>query len=241
MERSLSADLTQRTRSVLDSLRNLARFSRGKFLEKEFGDFFFKAVMADIEKVDILLSAFLNYTRFSAPVVKTGTVNTLVEEVIRKHLVKLDERKIQISRKLESDLPEAVARDEQMIFILDTVLQYALALAPPGSSMEFTTRTLPAATGVLEQRQWRDEGGRNIEVALTFSTSRAAEQPPRDYSLLSGKDDILDLLLRVVDSIAEMSLGKMEFARDETANTKTVSVKFPAERRRLVYYEPLGG
>jgi hypothetical protein len=241
VDRSLFVDLSQRTRRVLDSLHNLALFSRGKFIEKEFGDFFFKVVTDDIQKVDILLNAILHYAAFNSPIVKKGTVNTLVEDAVKKHLMRLESKRIKLSRRLQGDLPETVVPDEQMRFMLETLIQYAIVLVPSGSGIELSTKSLQAPA-VMEGVNLRaDDGSRTVEVTMSFSAAEAAEQPARDFAVLSGKDEILDVLLRVVDSIAEMNHGKMVFDHDETATTSSISLRLPAERRRHVYYEPIVG
>jgi hypothetical protein len=238
---SLFVDLSQRTRRVLDSLHNLALFSRGKFIEKEYGDFFFKVVTDDIQKVDILLNVILNYAAFSSPIVKKGTVNAIVEEVAKKHLMRLDAKRVRLAKRLQDDLPETVVPDEQMRFMVDTLLQYAAVLVPLGSVIDLSTRSVRASAVTEEGKPKRDDGSRTVEVTMSFSAAQAAEQPAPDFAVLSGKEEILDVLLRVVDSIAEMNHGTMVFEHDETANTSSISLRFPAERRRQVYYEPIVG
>jgi hypothetical protein len=238
---SLFVDLSQRTRRVLDSIHNLALFSRGKFIEKEYGDFFFKVVTDDIQKVDILLNAVLHYAAFNSPIVKKGTVNTIVEEAVKKHLMRLDAKRVRLSMQLQDDLPETVVPDEQMRFMLDTLFQYASVLVPSGSVIELSTRSIHAPASVEAGATRRDDGSRTVEVTMSFSTAQAAEQPARDFAVLSGKEEVLDVLLRVVDSIAEMNHGKLVFEHDEAVNTSALTLRFPAERRRQVYYEPIVG
>lgn len=241
MDRSLFVDLSQRTRRVLDSLHNLALFSRGKFIEKEFGDFFYKVVTDDIQKVDMLLNAILHYSAFNSPIVKKGTVNTLVEQALKKYVMKLETKRIAVTRRLQGDLPETVVPDEQMTFMLETLLQYAAVVVASGSVIELSTRSLQGAAGAEEGTARRDGGGRTVEITMSFSTAQAAEQPARDFAVLSGKEEILDVLLRVVDSVAEMHHGTLVFEHDETAAASSITLRLPAERRRQVYYEPIVG
>jgi hypothetical protein len=38
-----------------------------------------------------------------------------------------------------------------------------------------------------------------------------------------------------------MNHGKLVFEHDDAANTSALTLRFPAERRRQVYYEPIVG
>ena len=53
----------------------------------------------------------------------------------------LEDKKIKIFKKLEKDLPETVVHDEQLKYILNALLQYAIPSIPPHGSIGFLTKS----------------------------------------------------------------------------------------------------
>ena len=51
------------------------------------------------------------------------------------------------------------------------------------------------------------------------------------------KERILDLALRLVDEIVQRNRGMMKFEEDEKKGKTTISLRFPVERRKMVYYQ----
>jgi hypothetical protein len=51
------------------------------------------------------------------------------------------------------------------------------------------------------------------------------------------KDGILDLALRFVDEIVQRNRGMMKFEVDEKKTKTSISLRFPTERRKVVYYQ----
>jgi hypothetical protein len=54
------------------------------------------------------------------------------------------------------------------------------------------------------------------------------------------KEKILDLALRLVDEIVQRNRGMMKFEEDEKRAKATISLRFPVERRKMVYYQQPG-
>jgi hypothetical protein len=55
------------------------------------------------------------------------------------------------------------------------------------------------------------------------------------------KEGILDLSLRLVDEIVQRNRGMMKFEVDEKMGRTTIALRFPVERRKVVYYQPATG
>ena len=51
---SFLIDLIYLVKNTLGSIRNYSQLSRGKFSDKDFGDYFYRAVTEDVEKIDML-------------------------------------------------------------------------------------------------------------------------------------------------------------------------------------------
>ncbi len=229
MERSLFVELIHQIRSTLDSIKKFTELSRGKFGDKEFGEVFYRMITKDIEKNDLMLNAFLNYIKATTPIKKRGTVNTLIEEVLRKHQVRLEERKTKIFRNFEEDLPEAIIPDEQLRFILESVLQYTMAMMPLDGSLEFSTKSV-VQKDVIEDQVFFKKNRNFIEVLVAFTYSKEAKELKT-----SQKEVVPDLMLRLVDDIVERNQGMTKFKLDEIEGKMFISLKSPVERRRVVH------
>jgi hypothetical protein len=240
MERSLLIDLIRYTKNNLDSIKKFAQLSRGKFSDKEFGEFFYRMVTKDIEKNDLILNSFLNYIKATTPIRKRGTVNTLIEEVLKKYQVRLEAEKIKIFRNFGKDLPEALIPDEQLRFILDSILQYAMASMPPNGNIEFLTKSL-ALHKESSEEPVIEQGRKYVEVLVAFTSYKEpAEKSMGELGTsTSQKEFASDFILRLVDATIKMNQGITRFEVDDTKAKKSISLKFPVERRKVVFYEPI--
>jgi hypothetical protein len=69
------------------------------------------------------------------------------------------------------------------------------------------------------------------------------KQPTDQLGPASGipalqKEGILDLTLRLVGEIVQRNRGMMKFEEDEKKQKTTISLRFPVERRKVIYYQP---
>ena len=119
-------ELVQRIKNNLDSIKNYTQISRGKFSDREFGEYYYRAVTEDIEKLEMVLNSLIDYMRLHTPIRKMNTVHTIIEAVLKKYQVKLEEKGIKLLRRFEKDLPETVVPDEQLRYVLSSVLQLSL-------------------------------------------------------------------------------------------------------------------
>jgi hypothetical protein len=238
MERSLLIELIQHTKNTLDSIKTLSHLSRGKFSDKEFGEFFYRTITKDIENNYQVLNSFLNYIKTTTPIRKRGTVNALIEEVLKKHQVRLAEKKTKIFRNLGKDLPETIVPDEQLRFILDSVLQYAMASMPSDGNIEFLTKSYAlrkeSSVEAISEKDRKD-----IEVIVAFTSyKKPVEKSMEELRKPTPKEEFVsEALLRLVDATVKMNQGVTRLEVDETKAQKSVFLKLPVERRNVVFYE----
>ena len=88
---SFFIELIERIKNTLNSIKSYTQISRGKFSDREFGEYFYRAVTGDIEKMDMVLNGLVNYVRLNTPIRKKDTVHHIVEEVLGKHQAILEE------------------------------------------------------------------------------------------------------------------------------------------------------
>jgi hypothetical protein len=197
-------------------------------------------ITKDIEKNYLVLNSFLNYIKATTPIRKKETMNTLIEEVLKKHQVRLEEKKTKISKNFEKDLPEAIVPDEQLRFILDTVLQYAMASMPSDANIEFLTKSFALQKEGREVSVF-EKDRKYIEVLVAYTSyKKPMERSMEELITLTSQEEIAsDLVLKLVEVIVKMNQGIMRFEVDETKVKKFIFLRFPAERRKVVFSEPI--
>jgi len=243
MEQSLFVELIHRTKSLLDTISKLTQLSRVKSGDREFGEFFHKAVTKEIEKHNLLLNTFLKYIESTTPILKRDTLNKLIEKVLSRHQAQLEEKKTKVLKRYEKDLPETIVPDEQLIFILDSLLQYAMALMPADGTIEFLTKSVVVPGTSIEDKEFFKRNEIYIEIVVIFTShKKLIEQSEKRLEVLSSQEGALsDLVYRLVDMIVKKNHGTIKFEIDERESKNTISLKFPVERRKVVYYHLTNG
>ena len=232
-------ELIDQFKDTLNNLKNFTRIFQEKFSDKEFGAYLNRMIADDIKKIALVQSSLLNYIRINSPITKTNTVNILIEEELKKYQVDLEVKKAKLFKTLEKDLPETAVPDDQLRYILSCVLQYVMALMPSNGYFGLYTRsgTLQRETGEDQALGKKEE--KYIEILMIYTGHK---KPVAQSELALGiparqKEGILDLALRLVDEIVQRNRGIMTFEVDEKMLKTTISLRFPVERRKVVYYK----
>jgi hypothetical protein len=232
--------LIDQFKETLKNLRNQMRLHKEKFRDQEFGEHLNRIIMGDIKKIDLLQNNLLNYIRINNPLVKTDTVNTLIEEELKKYQVELEEKKIKLFKTLEKNLPETAVPDDQLRYILRGLLQYVIASVLPNVSLGLFTKSL-----VIQRERGADQAPapphreeKYVEILMAFT---GPQTPMEQFEPALGtparqKEGILNLTLRLVDEIVQKNRGVMTFREDEKKKRTIISLRFPMERRKVIYY-----
>lgn len=228
--------LIQRIKNSLGSIKNYTQISRGKFSDREFGEYYYRAVTGDIEKMEMVLNSLVDYMKIRTPIRKMNTVHNIIEEVLKKHQVKLEEKGIRLIKKFEKDLPETTVPDEQLRYVLSCVLQYAMVVTPPSWNIGLSTKSL-----LLEKETGEAEGlfkkdGKHIKISVVFAVQQRLSEPASGTATLP-KEEAPDILLRFVKEVALRNHGTMRVGADEKKTKTFISLRFPVERRKVVYYQ----
>lgn len=164
-------ELFNRVKASLAAMQAYAFLSRDNSKDKELAEHFYKIVNADIEKTISLLDCFNDYINFSTPVIKSNTVNILIEEVIKKHGSQFEEKKAKIIKKqFEKDLPETILPDEQLKYILNSVIECILLSIPLNGNIGFLTRLFDIEALTSEEKRQLQKDGKYVEI-LVVSTN----------------------------------------------------------------------
>ena len=239
---SFLSQMVQFIKNTLVSINNVNLLSMEKFNDAEFRKYCRKSIYQDIKKIDSVLNALLNYININTPILKKNTLHTILEEILEANERQLQTKDIKILKKFEHDLPETFIHDEQVRFILNSILQYAIITTPHDGSIGFLTRS-------IEQKGATDDKAkvvplkerRYIEI-LIVST---AQKDPFDHLENVSEDPAIEnektigLILQLIRELIQRSQGMIEFEVDEKKTRAIFTLRLPCERRQVVYYEPI--
>jgi len=233
-------ELVHRIKNPLVSIKTFTQLLREKFNDAEFREHFYKIVTEDIGKIDAVLSHLLSYIKINTPIEKKDTVHFILEEILRRHELQLQERNIKIFKKFEKDLPETTVHEEQLRYILDALLQYALPSVPPNGSIGFLTKSIDPRAEVADANKSHRKNGGYIEILIIFT---GYKKPVEQFESILGipalqKEEAVELELRLIKEIIQKNQGMMKFEVNEKKPRTIVSLRFPVERRKLIYYQP---
>jgi len=232
-------ELVHRIKNPLVSIKTFTQLLREKFGDVEFREYFYRIVTEDIERIDAVLNGLLNYIKINTPLEKTNTVHFILEDVLKRHEVQLEDKKIRIFRKFEKDLPETVVHDEHLRYIFNSLLQYAIPSIPPNGSIGFLTKSLYVQRQTDDDKAVLQADGRYIEVLIVFSGyKKPVEQLETVLGIpASRQEEPIELEMRLVKEIIEKNRGMIKFEMNPKKPRTLISLKFPSERRKIIYYQ----
>jgi hypothetical protein len=220
-EGSLYTDLVYHVTNTLETIRKIIEDSPGKFRDKGFEEFFYKTVSEKISENEILLKSYHRFFFLTSLLPRRGTLNSIVENSMRKYKSRFEKKEIATVRELDEELPDVVIPDEHLEFAIDLLLQYVLLTTSAHGSFSLLAkaRCVPQdkITAPITTRNW-------IEIeARTKSILPVLE-----------KERVFDFLLHLIHRIVEKNYGILEFEADETRRKRSVFLKFPQERRKRI-------
>jgi hypothetical protein len=243
---SLSAyyvELFNRVKASLSALQAYAFLSLDNSKDKDLAENFYKIVNADIEKTISLLDCFNDYINFSAPMIKKNTVNTLIEEVITKHGSQFQEKKVNIIKKqFEKDLPETILPDEQLRYILNSVIEYVLLSMPLDGNVGFLTRIFDIEALTSEEKVQLQKDGKYLEVLVVSTGYEKSGKEVEFVPVIPAhppQEGATELILKLAKEIIKMNKGMMRQKIYEDKKMAFISVILPIERRNVVRYPSL--
>ena len=236
-------ELFNRVKASLSALQAYAFLSLDNSKDKELAENFYKIVNADIEKTISLLDCFNDYINFSTPLVKKNTVNTLMEEVITKHGSQFQEKKINVIKKqFEKDLPETILPDEQLRYILNSVIEYVLLSIPLDGNVGFLTRIFDIEALTSEEKVQLQKDGKYLEILVVSTSYEKSGKEVEFVPVIPAhppQEGATELILKLAKEIIRMNKGVMRQKLYEDKKMAFISVILPIERRNVVRYPSL--
>jgi hypothetical protein len=237
---SFLTDLIHSIKNNLISIKNVSLSSMDKFNDPEYRRYAQQSVNEDIKKIDSVLNSLLNYIHINTPIIKSNTLFIILEEVIEANEKQIQGKSIKIIKKCEKDLPETFIHDEQVRFILNSILQYALLATPQNGTIGFLLKAFDFQNGGSEKKTLFERNG-YIEAAVGFIGEKEAHEPLKDNPIKSEgqKEETTKLILQLVKEILQKNHGSMTYEFEPKKLRTLITLKFPIERRKVIYYEPI--
>jgi len=235
---SFLIELVHSIKTALVSIYHDTVMAMDKYDDAEIRKRSHTQVKEEIKNIDSVLNSLLNFINVTTPIAKTNTLYVILEEILDANDKLLQQKNIRIYKKCEKDLPDTFMHPEQVRFILHSALQYAIFLTPPNEVIGLFMKLDDNGTGV--GKTLPEDKRRYVEVVLGFNGNGRPVDPSEN--LLGAPRDqtkgMADLILRLAKDILERNHGMMTETRNGTSET-FIGLRFPIERRKVVYYEPI--
>ena len=231
-------ELVHRIKNPLVSIKTFTQLLREKFNDAEFRDHFYRVVTEDIEKIDSVLNGLMNYIKIITPIEKTNTVHFVIEDILKKHEVQLKDKQIKIFKKYEKDIPETVVHEEQLRYIFNSLLEYIIPSIPPNGSIGFLTQSLNTHKETEPNKALPKEDKGFIEIMIVFTGYRKPSEQLKNVLGIPApqQEEAIELELRLIKEIIQKNGGSMKFEVNEKKPRTLISLTFPIERRKVIYY-----
>jgi hypothetical protein len=238
---SFLPELIHSIKNTLISIKNTSQLSADKFNDVEFRKYSQRSITDDIKKIDSVLNSLLNYIHINTPITKSNTLSILLEEVLEANEKQIQCKNIKIFKKYEKDLPETFIHDEQVRFILNSLLQYAILSTPREGTIGFLIKSFDFHNGGSDKKIPPERNGGYIEAAIGFMGGKEPTEQPKDTPGKSAnqKEEPIKLILQLVKEILQKNHGSMTYECDPKKPRTLITLRFPIERRKVVYYEPI--
>ncbi len=234
-------ELVHRIKNPLVSIKTFTQLLRDKFNDAEFRNYFYRVVTEDIEKIDQVLNGLLNYVKINHPIEKRDTIHSILEEILKRFGPEIETRKIKVFKRFEKDLPETILHEEQLRYILTSLIQYTLPSIPLNGSMGIITKLVSHngfhPVGIEPKKR------KYIEILIVFT---GYKRPLESFEPVLGitsvpQQEMADLEIRLLKEMIERNRGMMTFEVNEKKMRTIISLKLPPERRRVITYPSTHG
>jgi hypothetical protein len=238
---SFLPELIQSIKNTLISIKNTSSLSTDKFNDPEFRKHAQRSITEDIKRIDSVLNSLLNYIHINTPITKANTISLILDEVLEANEKQILSKKIKIIKKCEKDLPETFMHDEQMRFILNAVLQYSMLSTRVEGTIGFLIKSFDFQNGGLDGKISPERNGGYIEAAIGFTGSKISAEQSKEIPLSppTQKMETAKLILELVKETLQKSHGSMTHEVDPKKPRTLITLRFPIERRKVIYYEPI--
>jgi len=200
-----------------------------------------KTMNQEIKKFDSVLNQILNYISVSTPVIKTNTILTILEEILEAKGEELHHKGITISKKYEKNLPETCIHDEQVKFILNSIVQYAILSSPLDGRIRLFTRSVHIhhANGDEKVTPIKEKEKAHVEIMVVMMDGTRSIRKLEATKVPVIGEGTSKIILFLVKDLIQRYKGLVEFEIVEKDDLTVIGVRLPICRNQVVAYEPI--
>jgi nitrogen-specific signal transduction histidine kinase len=240
---ALFSNLATHLKNSFGSIRNLTEFSQGRFKDSEFGYYFQRMIVEDVDKAEAELNCFLDFLRMKSSAPRANTVHLVLEDLLKRNERKLREKKIRIVKKqYEKDLPETTVQDEELKYILNWIIQYAITSAASSGTIGILTRSSNPHEIRDDIKSTLPRDKRYLEILVAFGgnvNNKANDHPLAVLGLQTlHRESGNSLILPLVEEVVQKNRGALKSKVDHEKGLTQISLILPCERRKVVQYQP---
>jgi hypothetical protein len=125
-------------------------------------------------------------------------------------------------------------------FILHSILQYAILSTPPDENIGLILKLCDFHNRTVTEETSYENGRRYLEMIIGFNEDKKPVHSLDSSSETQGdqKEGMADLILKLAKEILQRNHGMMIETHGKRLKN-LICLRFPVERRKVVYYEPI--
>jgi hypothetical protein len=237
---SFIIELAGSIKNTLSSIYHASCLTMEKFDDADIRKRSHNQIRSDIRRIDSVLNSLLNYININTPIERTNSLCIILEEILEANDKQLREKNIKIVKKCEENLPETYVHNEQVRFILHSVLQYVIFLTPRNETIGFLLKALDFQDTTDTKKCSPEKKKGYVEVVVGFDGDGKLAGPLEN--LLKVPEDQrqpTDLILILVNEILTKNRGSMTIESNGKRPKTLITLRVPIERRNVVNYAPI--
>lgn len=149
----VAAKITHEIRNPLVSIGGFARRILKKDPGEEINRNYIKIIVEEIERLESILSDFLNFAKPAALACETAALNSMIESTIKVLSSEIEKGDIHVETQFDAAIPPLLIDENQIRRVVINLVRNALEAMPEGGTLSIAT---------LRDRQWV-----RIEIADT--------------------------------------------------------------------------
>lgn len=238
---SFLIELVDSIKNTLSSIYQHTVLNMDKFDDAEIKKHSQHKVKEDIKKIDSVLNSLLNFININTPIEKTDTLSVIFDEILEANEKSLREKNIKVVKRCEKDLPETYIHNEQIRFILHSVLQYVIFSTSTNETIHFVMKPFDFQDGLNVNKALTESRGGYVEVGIGFNENKKLHNPLENMKGIpeNQEEEAIGLILRLVKEVLHKNRGVMLMKTNGKRPNTIVTLRFPVERRKVVYYAPI--
>ncbi len=238
---SFLTELVNSMKNTLSSIYHATVLTMDKFDDADIKKRSHRQIKEDIRRMDSVLNSLLNFININTPIAKTDTLSVIFDEILEANEKQLREKNIKVMKRCEKNLPETYIHNEQIRFILHSILQYAVFSTSPNETIGLLMKSSDFHDGLDAKKPSSESKEGYVEVVVGFNGNRKLLNPLENSAGTSEDqgEEAIGLILRLVKEILQKNRGRIAVETNGKRPNTLVTLRFPIERRKVVYYAPI--